>query len=473
MNETETINKRSLALDALRGLAIFLMIISGRIPFGPLPGWMYHVQNPPPTHAFNPNIPGISWVDLVFPLFLFAMGAAFPFALSKKIESGISKQKIIFEIFYRGILLAGFAIVIQHIRPNVIGGDPIIASLLAFLCFIFLFMFFMQKRKNFSDKIYFGIKFGGLIGIILFLFFIKYPDDSGFSLYRSDIIILVLSNVAVFGSIIWFFTKDNILLRLGFIIIFLGLRFSSQIEGSWVQTFFNYSPFPWLFKIYYLQYLFIVVPGTIAGDLILKWMKSKENNSSEKWSKNKFQNISFISFFIVLFNLWGLYDRFVAETTIISLLIIIIVYYFYREAQSETENLLIKLFGWGSFWLIAGLAFEASEFGGIQKGKSNVSYYFVTTGMSIFLLISFTVFIDYLKKTKFVNWLIEFGQNPMMAYAGGTNLLNPIVTMLFLDELFKPLIINPWIGVIKAVIYTLILALIINYFTRKKIYWRT
>ena len=70
--------KRAFALDALRGFAILTMALSGYIPWGVLPSWMYHAQVPPPAHKFNPTIPGITWVDLVFPFFLFAMGAAIP-----------------------------------------------------------------------------------------------------------------------------------------------------------------------------------------------------------------------------------------------------------------------------------------------------------------------------------------------------------------------------------------------------------
>jgi hypothetical protein len=59
------VEKRADALDALRGLAILGMILSGSIPFNDmLPGWMYHAQVPPPHHVFNPDLPGISWVDL-------------------------------------------------------------------------------------------------------------------------------------------------------------------------------------------------------------------------------------------------------------------------------------------------------------------------------------------------------------------------------------------------------------------------
>lgn len=60
-------NQRALALDALRGYAIITMVLSATIISSILPGWMSHAQTPPPDHIFNPEIPGITWVDLVFP----------------------------------------------------------------------------------------------------------------------------------------------------------------------------------------------------------------------------------------------------------------------------------------------------------------------------------------------------------------------------------------------------------------------
>ena len=94
-------NNRSFALDALRGYAILTMVLSATISFHILPGWMYHAQTPPPDHAFNPTVPGLTWVDLVFPFFLFAMGAAFPFSIKRKIEKGETKKKAILEGFKR------------------------------------------------------------------------------------------------------------------------------------------------------------------------------------------------------------------------------------------------------------------------------------------------------------------------------------------------------------------------------------
>jgi len=115
---------RSYALDALTGFAILTMILSGRISWGNLPGWMYHAQIPPPAHKFDPTLPGITWVDLVFPFFLFAMGAAFPLALSKKIKENKIPSELIIQIFKRGVLLSFFAIAIQHLRPHVLSKSP-------------------------------------------------------------------------------------------------------------------------------------------------------------------------------------------------------------------------------------------------------------------------------------------------------------------------------------------------------------
>lgn len=98
-------NQRALALDALRGYAIITMVLSATIISSILPGWMSHAQTPPPDHIFNPEIPGITWVDLVFPFFLFAMGAAFPFSIGRHAEKGRSKLLLSYEAIKRGIQL--------------------------------------------------------------------------------------------------------------------------------------------------------------------------------------------------------------------------------------------------------------------------------------------------------------------------------------------------------------------------------
>ena len=187
---------RAHSLDALRGFAILTMVLSGVIPYGVLPAWMYHAQLPPPEHTFNPNLPGLTWVDLVFPLFLFALGAAIPLALSRRLEKGTPWYKIVITIFERGALLAVFAILLRHVRPHVLAPQPETQHwLIALLGFGLMMLIFTRLPAEWSLKARLAIRFCGWVGAIILLAVLRYPDGSGFSPGRSDIIILVLANV--------------------------------------------------------------------------------------------------------------------------------------------------------------------------------------------------------------------------------------------------------------------------------------
>ena len=121
-------NQRAYALDALRGYAILTMVLSATVASGILPAWMYHAQEPPPTHVYNPALSGLTWVDLVFPFFLFSMGAAFPFSIGKRIEKGESLIRLIWDAVKRGVQLTFFAIFIQHFYPYVLSSPQDIRS---------------------------------------------------------------------------------------------------------------------------------------------------------------------------------------------------------------------------------------------------------------------------------------------------------------------------------------------------------
>lgn len=55
-----TKTKRIATIDMLRGIAIVGMILCANIGFNSdLPAWMFHAQTPPPTYAFNPDVPGM------------------------------------------------------------------------------------------------------------------------------------------------------------------------------------------------------------------------------------------------------------------------------------------------------------------------------------------------------------------------------------------------------------------------------
>ena len=477
MTSFDTTLKRADALDALRGLAILAMLLSGQLPFhtNTLPDWMYHAQVPPPDHAFIPTLPGITWVDLVFPFFLFAMGAAFPLALSRRIERGVPLWKISLSIVERGFFLGFFALYVQAIRPYTISASPSLGTWLdALLGFFLLFPMLARLRDAWPAWLRYGIKASGWIGGILFLAFIRYPDGSGFIITRSDIIIVVLTNMAVFGSFAWLLTRSNLLLRLGILGIMMAIRLSNMplpIEG-WVHQIWIWTPIPWMYTLYYLQYLFIVIPGTIAGDMILHWLKAPTVQEERRWSSIRFSSILILMISFVLILLVGLKIRWLVETTLLTFAICAAGWWLLHKPLNTIERLYKEIFLWAIFWLVLGLFFEPYE-GGIKKDHATMSYYFVTSGLAICTFIAFSIVADVFKKKRWLQLLIDNGQNPMIAYAGINNFITPVFAILSIDSLLTAMAVTPWLGFLKGLIVTLLMAVAVQFCTKRKIFWRT
>lgn len=469
---------RALALDALRGLAILAMLLSGQLPFGEnaLPAWMYHCQVPPPKFIFNPQTYGITWVDLVFPFFLFAMGAAFPLALAKRMQNQIAPWKLGWFVLERGLLLGFFALFVQLIRPYTLAKSPGTETwLLALLGFFIFFPILMRLPETWTRTTKISVRAAGWLAAILFCSLVTYPDGSGFKLTRSDIIIVVLTNMAVFGSAIWIFTRGNWLARVGIIGFVLAIRMSNMPQAlpGWVNNLWNTSPAPWIYSLYYLQYLCIVIPGTIADDMLLQWTRRETSTSTTRcWPLWRYAATLLVMIAMVLVALAGLKARWLMETALGIFSLCLIGWMLLREPFNETEKLFQKLFNWAVYWLVLGLILETYE-GGIRKDKATVSYYFVTSGLAICTLIAFTILIDVWNQRRMFRLLIDNGQNPMIAYAGINNFITPILALTGGATLLRHLATSPWLGFLKGAIITLLMALVVSFLTRRKIFWRT
>lgn len=467
--------KRAYSLDALRGFAVLTMVLSGTISYRILPAWMYHAQEPPPTHTYNPNLPGLTWVDLVFPLFLFAMGASIPLALSHRIKSGITNQiKVILYILKRGFFLGAFAIFLEHFRPGKIADNSFPNKwLIAVIGFVILFFMFVRLPSSLRKIPQPATTIGAWILAVIIISGIRYTNGIGFSLARSDIILIVLTNTAVFGSIIWLFTRFNFKLRVGILGLLFALRLSSTVAKTWTAALWAYSPVPWLFKFHYLSYLFIVIPGTIAGDLILNWLK-KPNLDNDFNRKQNYKLLAIILGLLanILILLIGLQGRWVWQTTLVSAAISCLAGFLFVNPKNETEILMQKLYYWGVYWLALGLLFEPYQ-GGIKKDTATYSYFFLTTGIAFFVLIIFTILIDVLQLQKPLHLLIDNGQNPMIGYVGFANLVWPIFIALGIEKFVIANVQTPLHGFLKGIFYTLTVGYIVSLFTRLKLFWRT
>jgi predicted acyltransferase len=467
--------ERAVALDALRGFAIIAMILSGQMNLTHLPAWMAHAQVPP-NSAFDPTIYGITWVDLVFPFFLFAMGASFPFSLGSKLAKGKNKYSLCWDSFVRALQLVFFAVFFEHMKPFVISSSvdttSCIISLVAFGLMFFMFVNdsipFLKTTKygNWGVKL-----FAFLIGFII-MCNLEYTGKktTNFDIYFSDIIIIVLANMAFFASVIYIFTYKKPNYRL-LALPFVMAVFLAGANPGWVKSVYDFTPVPWAYTFYYLKYLFIVIPGSLAGEHLYEWI----NSGTEKISENKYKNallIAFTSLTLIVSNVVFLFTRQLELNVVVTLVLLTSSYLILKANQSSFGIFWNKLFSIAAYCLLLGLVLEAYE-GGIRKDHSTYSYYFVTSGLSFFGIIFLSVICDYFKCIKSTKFLVLAGQNPMIAYVTTALVIMPILTLLTITNYFDIFKEGPFMGFLQGAILTILSILITMFFSKIKLFWRT
>jgi predicted acyltransferase len=204
------------------------------------------------------------------------------------------------------------------------------------------------------------------------------------------------------------------------------------------------------------------------------WMKrvSAGESATNTWSGGRWAGIALLMFAGTTAVLIGLQERWLWQTNAITAIIGASGWLLFRHGRDATSDMLWSLFQWGLFWLILGLVFEPYE-GGVKKSPATISYYFVSAGLACFLMVGFIVVIDVLKKKRWLQLLIDNGQNPMIAYVGSGLFIVPLLTLTGIHGRLQEWLPGPWWGTLRGVLYTLLLALMVQLLTRRKIFWRT
>lgn len=271
---------RAHALDALRGYAIITMVLSAMEAFSVLPRWMYHAQVPPPDHVFDPTIYGITWVDIIFPFFLFSMGAAIPLSLGRQHAKGESIMKLTWKTVQRWVKLTFFAIFIIHAFPFMLGYEQEwMRYAMPIFFFILLCLMFMPNPFGLSPYKARAITWSAYLVAVGFMLLQPYAGGAPFRLTDSDCIMLILANVSLTGSIIYLLTIGHPLRRLALLPFLIALFMAAHTANSWPAQLIHTSWLPWLYLPAYQEYLLIIIPGTVAGEWIAQWlekMKAKD-----------------------------------------------------------------------------------------------------------------------------------------------------------------------------------------------------
>lgn len=453
------------------------------VPYTTLPAWMYHAQLPPPTRELNEQVFGITWVDLVFPFFLFAMGVSIPLALGRRIESGEKVWVTALTVVKRGLALAAFSLVGEHLRPYDLSKNPDarvwLVSLIGFAAVV---LALVRLPKVVPPLIqWLASALGWMIGAAIISEW-RYPEGSiGFANYRNDIIIMVLANCAVSGGLIWIFTKDNERARLTIFGVIAAIILSATMPGlghdiwNWDPTNLlairhgpNAKYLPIVYHFEFHKYLLMVIPGTLAGDAIRRLQGVSPNKMAwDVWRRFFILVVGPIAATVACI---GLLQRDVLSTTIIIGVLATGGSFLVQKEGDRFDNLAAYLFRVGVPLLMIGL-FAEPVGGGIRKDSPTFSYFFVTPGLASWCLASLSVFGRSISGPV---WRLfrDTGANPIMAYVVVTNLTWGVVGLTGLEDLVYGATKEPWQLTGYALLKTLFVAGVTAWFSRRKVFLR-
>jgi len=103
---------RLLSIDIFRGLTMVVMIfVNDLAGVSGLPWWNYHMPG---------NVNGMTYVDMVYPFFLFVVGLSIPLAITQRLKKDPSLKPLWLHVITRSFSL----IVLGYILANAEHGDP-------------------------------------------------------------------------------------------------------------------------------------------------------------------------------------------------------------------------------------------------------------------------------------------------------------------------------------------------------------
>ena len=201
--------RRNGALDMLRGLTMFLMIFVNDLwTVGDVPHFLEHTA----THE-----DGMGLADIVFPLFLFAVGMSIPYAIERRFHKLIPAEKTLGHILSRtfALLVMGVFLVNANDRmAPLLGCGDWLFTLLAILGFFLTW-------NAYPDNLKAGKWLRGAGIVLLLALAITYrTEDGGFLKARWWGILGLIGWAYLFGAVAWLLCRK----RTGILsVLWLGL----------------------------------------------------------------------------------------------------------------------------------------------------------------------------------------------------------------------------------------------------------
>ena len=163
--------RRILSIDVFRGLTILIMIfVNDLASVKGLPWWTYHMPY---------GVDGLTYVDIVYPAFLFIVGMSIPIAIENRLNKGMSKIQLIKHIFVRTVSLAIIGLLIMNGRgmsPEMTGLSYTLWNVLMFIGVILLWNVYPINLER-KYKLLPHLKWLGFVLLVVLLIIFKRDVD--------------------------------------------------------------------------------------------------------------------------------------------------------------------------------------------------------------------------------------------------------------------------------------------------------
>ncbi|WP_406844282.1 DUF5009 domain-containing protein [Flavobacterium soyae] len=164
-------NQRIISIDALRGITIFVMIFVNELAsVKNVPQWMKHM----PADA-----DAMTFVDLVFPAFLFIVGMSVPFAFNARLIKGDTPKVIWTHTFKRAVALIIIGVYMVNAEYGYDASKMIITpAFWGLLAYAMPIPIWNKYPKDFSVWLKYILQYGGIL-VLIALYFLYVQEETG------------------------------------------------------------------------------------------------------------------------------------------------------------------------------------------------------------------------------------------------------------------------------------------------------
>jgi heparan-alpha-glucosaminide N-acetyltransferase len=269
-------HSRILSVDIFRGLTMLVMIfVNALAGVTGLPWWNYHLPA---------EVDGITYVDMVFPAFLFIVGMAIPLAIKRRLEKGDSPLRLWMHILVRSLSLVLLGLILANsskVDPQLTGISESLWMASALVGAVLLWN--VYPRSAGRQNLYRILKGIGLLAIFVLLAIFRRRNQDGRAAW------LDFSYWEILGLIGWAYLSACILYvplrkkRWAPIVLLIALcTMNVLMKMGWLSALGDLPDYVWPFETGALAS--IVMAGIAASAIFLDTVFARTFREKAAWA---------------------------------------------------------------------------------------------------------------------------------------------------------------------------------------------